>query len=300
MDDATRAELAQLRRRAFGPDPDIADDPAAVDRLVALESLVLSEHAAAFAARHPPARATAGPGERAPQDRARDPGDEDFGGEVFSTHIAALPYEDERMPSPAAPDVAADPVAPASRRWSWHRHDGSGIALTAAVAAALIGGINGVVPTPASEAGVIEETTREAYSFVRDQDAKTLIEVPLDGGFDEGPQLPADEVPVFPSSGTVEWAKPLGQYYGWNLWIAGAKGAFRDEQCILVIRGEEAKGRCVVAALRPQSALIVSLPYTVIDPAKRPEGLVPGMRIGFWWTGDPIVRILLGVVPADR
>src|SRR5690349_8875007 len=84
MDDATRAELAQLRRRAFGPDPDIAGDHAAMDRLVALEALVLSEHAAAFAALHSVAVPAGGPGDaptRLPED------DEEFGGATYSNHI---------------------------------------------------------------------------------------------------------------------------------------------------------------------------------------------------------------------
>ena len=39
MDDATHAELAALRRRAYGPDSDISTDPAAIERLSALEAL---------------------------------------------------------------------------------------------------------------------------------------------------------------------------------------------------------------------------------------------------------------------
>ena len=37
MDAASRAELDALRRRAFGPNPDIHDDPAALARLIELE-----------------------------------------------------------------------------------------------------------------------------------------------------------------------------------------------------------------------------------------------------------------------
>ena len=39
MDAAARAELEALRRRAFGPDADIHDDPAALARLIELEDL---------------------------------------------------------------------------------------------------------------------------------------------------------------------------------------------------------------------------------------------------------------------
>ena len=93
----------------------------------------------------------------------------------------------------------------------------------------------------------------------RDADADILMQIPVDGGLRPGAESsPTDGIPPFPSSGTVEWAAPLGEYYGWDLWIGGAKG-FRNEQCIAVVRGAEAKGRCVVAALRAQSALVVSL-----------------------------------------
>src|SRR6187397_663971 len=43
MDDATRAELAALRLRAYGPDADIAADPAAVERLIELEARALED-----------------------------------------------------------------------------------------------------------------------------------------------------------------------------------------------------------------------------------------------------------------
>ncbi len=41
LDAAARAELDALRRRAFGPSPDIAGDAAALARLVELEDLAL-------------------------------------------------------------------------------------------------------------------------------------------------------------------------------------------------------------------------------------------------------------------
>ena len=50
MDAAIQAELAELRRRAFGLHPDIDGDPAAMARLIELEQLVLVEHAASVAA----------------------------------------------------------------------------------------------------------------------------------------------------------------------------------------------------------------------------------------------------------
>ncbi len=43
MDAATRAELAALRRRAYGPDADIAADPAALERLIELEARALED-----------------------------------------------------------------------------------------------------------------------------------------------------------------------------------------------------------------------------------------------------------------
>lgn len=289
MDDATRAELAELRRRAFGPQSDIADDRAAMDRLVELESLVLSEHVFP----HPPI-----------QDAAEHPdsGDASDAGGGIPFHDARL-WDDGGMPASvalatleeAAPAPDEEPDPPRAR------HERGGVALVAAMlAAAAVASIAVTPPAPAS-VRVVNESSRSAYTFARDADAEVLIRVPLDGWFgaDVSPPAPED-VPDFPSSGPIDWAATLGNYYGWQLWIGGASGALQGEQCVLIMRGSIAKGRCVVAELRTQSALVVSIPYLSVEASKRPEGLVPGRRIGFWWYDDDAITVLLGNAPEER
>lgn len=302
MDDATRAELAKLRRRAFGPDPDIAGDPAAMDRLVALEALVLAEHAAAFAALHPaPATAGVGPAARV---AGFGPDDADF--DVLSTHIAR---EVDSIPPSSSPDDATPSVwmpddgegmPRALSRLRRRLREGGGAALAAAATAFLIVAATAVAPAQPGDVLVVEETTRQAWSLARDADARVVMQIPLVGALGPGVEPAADEIPPFPTSGEVRWAVSLGDYYGWELWIAGARGALQDEQCILVVRDDEAKGRCVVASLRGQSALAVSIPASAVSPQERPTDLRPGMRLGFWWTSAPVVRILVAAEAEDR
>ncbi|MDU0367763.1 hypothetical protein AB0O16_08440 [Microbacterium sp. NPDC089180] len=59
MDDGVREELRRLRARAYGPSADISADPAAYERLLALEDLERSERAAPAAATAPVPSASA-------------------------------------------------------------------------------------------------------------------------------------------------------------------------------------------------------------------------------------------------
>ena len=93
---------------------------------------------------------------------------------------------------------------------------------------------------------------------------------------------------------------PLGEYYGWDIWVAGTDDIPRREHCILAVHGEVAKGRCIPAGLRPFSALLVTLPYRAIEADERPEGFTPDHRIGFWWRADDSVTVLLGSVNDER
>ncbi|MEU1971517.1 hypothetical protein ABZ477_07665 [Microbacterium sp. NPDC019599] len=284
MDDATRAELAELRRRAFGLEPDIADDPAAIDRLVQLEGLVLAEHAAS-APLHPEPAVAVDP----------VPADGALAGVGVRQSVTAPPRP--VVPQPVA--AGADPVeqAPVRQRRA-PRRDGWGYALVAALVATVVVLLSPVEPPPPSSAEVTIETTRSAYTFARDSDAEVLVRVPIDGWYGvDNSELTPEDIPPFRPSGPIEWASHLGEYYGWDLWIAGAEGALQDEQCILVIRGAVAKSRCTPAYLRPYTALVVSLPYRFIEPHERPPGLVPGRRIGFWWAEDDSVTILMGATP---
>ncbi|WP_345800667.1 hypothetical protein AAIB33_14495 [Microbacterium sp. AZCO] len=285
MDDTTRAELAELRRRAYGPHPDIAGDPVALARLSDLERLAHDPHPDDGGRKDGLRWADRSADDSPPGDAGRKDG-------MDAAPVAVATLEQR-------PADDQEPEAPVRRR-RVRGGRGAGIAFAAAVVAGLVVvSTTTTVPTLTS-ANVTVETTRSAYTLARDQDAQVLIQVPLHDWFgSEGePPLPAD-APPFPTAGKVLWASHLGSYYGWQLWIGGAKGMLQEEQCILVSRGDIAKGRCVVAPLRSQSALAVTLPYLSVPPDDRPSALQPGMRLGFWWFHDSAVTVMLAAAPRD-
>lgn len=308
MDAADRAELDALRRRAYGPAAETlgADE---VARLIELEDRVRAEHA--------PTPRGAGDGHGA-----------DAGGSAYDSGGAS----DTAMPSdggaagvqvlarPAEPSAAeppdtsergggasvsssesADAAAAPSKRSRRRTLIVAGIAV-AVVAAAVVGSsiVQNLLrdPGPAGEVDYVDAP--EAYSFTRDLTSRILLRIPLDGSFGSFVDLPDSEAPPIPSSGTVEWVEPLGEYYGWRVWIAGAQGAVQREHCIVVEREDRARGRCVPAVLREQSALIAPIPYAWIPDDERPEEMSPGQRLGFWWGGDNGVIILIGDTPQPR
>jgi hypothetical protein len=313
VDAATRVELAGLRRRAYGPGADIDGDAEALLRLVELEDLVRREHLAATAP------GSAAPGSAAPGSAAPA---------AAATHAAAKPSRTApplRRPSPptrAAPHTAATPAArsalppsgareaasppPAPRR---PRRLGLTLALVGGGLAVAVAAVIGIrlltapdeTPDARSTLSPAFQASRAAYSFARDTDAVTLLNIPLDGSFGGFIDLPSDgHVPEFPTTGEVEWAVHLGEYFGWDAWIAGAMvdtAGFRRDHCVLVERGDVTRGRCVPASIRSQSALLVDVPYTFMPADDRPIGMQEDQRLGFWWRRDQAVTVLLGDDP---
>lgn len=321
MDVAERAELDALRRRAYGPAAETlgADELA---RLIELEDRVRAEHAqAAHAANDagPVADAPAGgatydaqatgdttapvdagsagvqvlarPAETSAAERDRSG---EGGGEASGS--SGSPGSSRSPGSPAQPPEAAQ--SKGSRRRTLIV---AGIAV-AVVAAAVIG--SSIVQNllrdagPATDVDYVEAP--EAYSFTRDLTSKILLRIPLDGSFGSFVDLPDSDAPEIPTSGTVQWVEPLGEYYGWKVWIAGADGALQREHCVVVEREDRARGRCVPAVLRSESALVVPIPYAWIPADERPEEMTPGQRLGFWWGGTNAVIVMIGDTPQPR
>lgn len=107
------AELAELRRRAYGPGADLAGDPGALARLAELE-----------AARRPAAAEQWGAGDgRAPGDRAADGGGPEIG----------VPPDPSGNDDPPTGEAAPDDRAPVSRRWF-----ASALVATSAIAAIVV------------------------------------------------------------------------------------------------------------------------------------------------------------------
>lgn len=289
MDDAIRAELAELRRRAFGPLPDIADDPAAMNRLAVLEDLSQDEHAATT---DDGARRGAGSGSA---DGMAGPVGTD-GGSPEGRGTDAEPFALATHPLRPAAVAQGDLGTPRRRRRS-----GSGIALGAAVIATLVVFSTAAVRPPLSGVHLTTQDTQAAYALAVDPNARVLVQVPLHSwyGSENEPPLPSD-APPFPTSGAMQWATNLGSYYGWHLWIGGARGILQKEVCIAVSRGDTGKGRCVAEPLRSSSALAVTLPLRDVPAGDRPAALVPGTRLGFWWFHDSAVTIMLTSGPEEE
>lgn len=273
MDGATRAELDRLRLRAYGPGGDIDADADALGRLVELEELVRQQHGGA---RHPlPSSSDAdGPASARPD-----------------------------TPRGAAPAPAAKRRRPALSPATWFPLV-VGIAAVCALAVALV--VQLLWPPAATTDArttlpPVFEDSRAAYSFARDMDAVTLLSVPLDGSFGSYIDLPTDGyVPEFPTDGEVRWAMPLGEYFGWDVWIAGAQAGAtgsRRDHCLVAERDDRSRGRCVPAAIRAESALLVDVPFASIPAGDRPAGMTEDQRVGFWWSGDRAVTVLLGDDP---
>ena len=276
MDAATRAELDALRLRAYGPSPDIAGDEAAIARLIALEESAL-----------PAARVVQ---RAAPEDPA------------------LLGRGSEPVDAEATPARVVE-IAPAAVRHSrprWHLGLVTAVvlialplAMIAATRAATGSGITaGAVPTAA--AGAIAAKVREARVFTADSKSEIVMRVRMDGYFGTYVDVPVGaDVPLFPVEGLMTWAEPLGDYYGWTLWIGGARGGVEDENCMLLDGDGTMRADCVSTSLRADGALLLTVPYAEMAPADRPDAMTADQSLGFWWDTDGAITILLSPTPAD-
>lgn len=269
MDAAARDELHALRERAYGPHPDIARDPDALARLALLEERALPAAPASDIARTAEEPLTAdGP-------RQRESGE--------------------------APAAADRPLARISRAALLRR---VGL-VAAAVALAIPLGV--VVASagsdravPARAAGSAPASVSEALALTNDPRTKTLIRVRIDGSFGDYVDItPGDEVPAFPVDAPMRWVEPLGDYYGWRVWIGGARGADGDQNCLLLDGDGTMRASCVPVDLKAQGALLVSVPIDGTQPGERPETMTVGHSLVFWWGPDGVMSILLAPSPPE-
>ena len=281
MDAATRDELAVLRLRAYGPAPDIHDDDAALSRLVELEAVVLETRAPRRDG-HTDAEALAG-----------------FRVETRGSGVPiAVLGADESSAAPAegrvegAQHVVVEAAAKPARRARWP------IALVGGVAAITLPlGIAAGIRAATTSSGETEAAiaVAAANGFVLDPSSRMLIQVRIDGSFGNYVELPTVmDVPVFPASEPMVWVQPLGEYYGWDLWIGGGGAGDGGENCLLLADGTSTRSQCVPRSLKAQGALFVTIPYARIAPIERPEGMNPGQSVGFWWGPDSAITIMVG------
>ncbi len=271
LDAAARAELDALRIRAYGPSSDIAGDDDALARLIELEERALPAPGieAGPAAVDDPVEPAAPSLEIAPQD----------------AHLVTPSPDEERPPA---------------RHPRWH----VGLIATVAVLAVALGVTGGVQAFSRASSFAAEATLTDAEVAARgiaaDPDAKILIRVLIDAYSGDYVDLSADvEVPTFPVSGDMTWVQPLGEYYGWDLWIGAAPSRRGDEHCLLLADGSGTRSRCVAREWRAEGELLVSLPYARIVADERPAGMTADQSVSFLWGPGGFVTILLTSTEGD-
>jgi hypothetical protein len=270
MDAAERAELEVLRRRAYGVDSDIHDDPAALAGLNELEEL---------------ARPAAAP---AP---APDP----------LEHATPMPTAAvDAITEAGPPDPVERPRARVSR---------SALVTSAAVVLAVVVGAVLLRPTVSEPSGT-EPTEPAAtapareldstWVYAGDPDAQRLMTISLDSSYTNYVDWPTDRpIPEFPSTNPLRWATPIGRYYGWSLWVAGGGDFPATEHCILIERGSVVRARCLDGRRQDAGGLRVSIGPSDIGPGELPSELASDQRIRFWWLRDGNVDVVLGRFDPD-
>ncbi|MDT0181684.1 hypothetical protein Q9S36_16020 [Microbacterium sp. ARD31] len=276
MDAGDRAELDELRRRAYGPRADIAEDVAAMARLEELEASLRAESATT---------GSAGGESRVP------------GASAVGRTAPDAAFERGAPTAERAEDAASASLAPS-------RRPRRRVAVAFAIAGALVVGAGAAgVALDALDEPVAERPPAAGESAAppdsgagaADDDDAVALRIPLDGFFDNDVDVDsASDVPDFPTTGSVQWASALGDYYGWEMWIAGADGASEREYCLLIEQELIVRARCVSAQQRAQGTLIVSVPYSLVDPRERPEPMSPGDQLAFRWDADATVTVSVG------
>ncbi len=315
MDDDEVAELAHLRRRAYGPEADIAADPAAVARLDELETLVRRRFVAvpeagaavpdaAAVVRDAATPATA-PGFGIPGPRAADDLREPTAALWSEDRPSAGRFERNAPPEPRfsdrgvagetdvedahAADAAAgtDPADPRRHRLR------TALVAVAAVGAVVLAaqfadrtGAPSTEPTPSPSSA----SKRLSAAVPASNTLETrLVDIPLDRSLAR--YVPQTPPPAFPVAGGLSWAESLGPYYGWNLWLARSSAG--DQRCILVERGDKAYGQCLPEEGFLMGELEVSVPFGDVAPEYRPARMTGGESLIYRWTADRGVAIVL-------
>lgn len=262
MDAAARAELAALRRRAYGPEADIAGDKVALERLSELEELALA--ARSLAAPAPSWTA----GAREPEDSTTDP------------------FAYRRPASDAGPRVEE----PATGRLS-PRFLTVGLVAAATALATALGALQGLQGLQAAPDPIHADTAiarSPAGPVATDLTADSRVTIPLlvdrvSGEFIDVSSRPA--VATFRVDGMTTWAQPLGVYYGWALWVARVSTRQGPENCLLLTDGTATEAKCIPDDAAAEGVVGVSLALDNLAEDQRPRGMTPGQRVTFGWGG---------------
>lgn len=258
LDAAGMRELAALRRRAYGPDADIHDDPDALARLVELERLARpSADAGAVAG---PAGGPVGTADAPPIDSARGRRLRLALAVVAVIAVALGIAAGVRALTPAI--VGAEPAQ---------------TQIPSPDAAASL------PPRPPSQPAPPE--AREAYAYANASRATILALVPV--------PVPADPAPAAPRSATGSPVyEQVGRFFGVEVFVASSTAD--DRACLLLDTGRGHQ-RCVSQRLFQEGALMLTLSFAEIPAAERPPEMSPQQSLAFWWTAAGDLTMVTGL-----
>ena len=270
MDADARAELAALRRRAYSRDADIAGDSVALERLAELEERALPALPEAVPVG---SRTIGAPDIEAPT----------------SDHVAQ-----EAPASDPLFDEAPAAVGSAPGRASPRRRLIFGLVAAVAVLAAAGGAVRGLQTAPEPPRAAPAAASPTARSATTDLTADDPVIIPLlidslRGEFIDFSSRP--DVPMLLADGVMTWVQPLGVYHGWALWVAGASGVQRPENCLLLTDGTTTEARCIPVEATADGSLGVSLAYDELADYQRPPGMTPDQQVTFEWGGGAYVTM---------
>jgi hypothetical protein len=266
---AERAELDRLRRRAYGADADIDTDPAALARLVDLEERVRRTFEAPSAADDergdaaPPAPPT--PASMLPA----------------STAVVAPPVSEEPTATVLPAPSEAPPSAPRRGKVALIGALALGVVTVGAIAANTEEAAGPAASPPAvavpAAFGALPDGIR----------GSVLLEIPL--GRSLARSGVAADPPTSPVAEGLRWSSQLGTYYGWDLWLARSH---LGSACLVVARGTESEGACVIPESFADGDLVVSVPFADVDEGVRPPAMTATERIEYRWLPDRGVVVL--------
>ncbi|MBN9193639.1 hypothetical protein [Microbacterium sp.] len=264
MDAATRRELDELRRRAYGPDPDIADDPAAVARLIALEDLARPAPPAPVAAASAASERVAESDPVADRETSLSAADE-----------AAEP-ETDATPAAAQTDAAASrPATPRSLRRRVALIAGVAGVLLVLVAAVQVG-LQLSHRTTAAAAAPRAIPGGTAYHFISDPGSRIVARYSIDG--------------FVPTPGQDERSIEVGEQFGWKLSILNTS----DGSSCIVLTRKTTYRNCVSDSVLSTGGMMVALPYAAVPATDRPFGMRKSQGIGYWLLPDGRIMVVLG------
>lgn len=269
LSSAERAELEGLRRRAYGADADIDTDPDALARLIDLEDRV--RRAAEATPRTDDERVDAAP-----------PAPPTPGAATPASPVATDP------PGSGEPRAVVLPTASEARSAAPRR---GRVALIGALALGMV--TAGAIAANTEEAAgppasIPQESAQDALVVMPDGvRGSVLFEVPI------GRSLARSGVvaqpPPSPVAEGLRWASQLGTYYGWDLWLARS---YLGNPCLVVVRGAESEGSCVIPESFADGDLVVSVGFADVDEGVRPPSMSATERIEYRWLPDRGVVVL--------